>query len=575
MKILSLIAILLFSVSNAFGLEIAPEPSSGFAKKTVLTAESYMVVSAHQLASEAGKRIIKQGGNAIDAAIATEMVLNLVEPQASGIGGGGFLVYYDKKTHQTKTFDGRETAPSLARADMFLNADGKPVPYLEALKGGLGVGVPGLLKMFALAHKNEGKLAWKDLFTPAIELAENGFPLSPRLYEVIKSTPYIINSKEAKDLYFTKDSQIKAVGTIIKNKEFALTLRKIADKGVDAFYRGDIANAIVEIIHKNSFKPGTMVAKDLIDYRPKENEALCGNYRDYKICGMGLPSSGTIAILEALKTIENIDLKNYLANSLTPVHFIMEALRLAFADRNKYVADCEFASVPIDAMLDADYIKARQKLISKDKALTIVPAGEIKGQNSCGVINIVNEHPSTTHLSIVDKEGNAVSMTNSIEYSFGSALMVKGFFLNNQLTDFSSVPQINGVKVANSLEPGKRSRSSMSPLLVFDKNDKLFLVIGSPGGSRIISYVLQTLIAVLDWNIELDNAINQPHYATTGDEIELEKNTRITELSVSLQNLGHKVIVNDLTSGLHGILIQNGQLISGVDGRREGAAAGE
>jgi len=570
-----IILLLCILCSNVYAVEIPPEPASGFKSKPVIEAKQYMVVSAHKLASQAGDEIIRNGGNAIDAAIATEMVLNLVEPQASGIGGGGFLLYYDKNTGKVEAYDGRETAPQAATSDMFLDKKGEPPPYLEALKGGLSVGTPGLLRMLENVHKQHGKLPWKTLFEPAINLAEKGFSLSDRLYKVIASAPYIITSSEARVLYFNQDGSIKPVGTIIKNPIFADTLRQIAKGGADVFYQGNIAKSIVTIVHNNPFHPGRLSEKDLANYQSVERQAICTNYRDYKLCGMPPPTSGSLTVLQSLKLLGRFDLKKLKYNSPEAVHLIMEAERLAFADRNKYVADCDFIPVPVTGMLSPEYVKQRSLLINSDKALQNVQPGEISWDKSCGKINPAHEHSSTSHMSIVDNEGNAVSMTSSIEYSFGSALMVKGFFLNNELTDFSLKPEINGEKVANHIEPGKRPRSSMAPMLVFN-HQGLYMLIGSPGGSRIISYVLQTIVSVLDWHIPLNDAINQPHYATTGNEIELEQGTSaINQFSAALNKLGHKVIISDLTSGLHGIEIKDHRLFSGVDARREGAAVGQ
>jgi gamma-glutamyltranspeptidase/glutathione hydrolase len=574
MKQIITLLLLSFLTLTAHATELAPEPASGFKSKPVLEAKNHMVVSGHPLASQAGDEIIRKGGNAVDAAIATQMVLNLTEPQASGIGGGGFMLYYDKSNGKTEAYDGRESAPAAATADMFLDKDGKPLEYKEALKGGLSVGTPGLLRMLEQVHKAHGKLPWKDLFQPAITLSKNGFPLSPRLYRVIEATPYIIESPMAKDLYFTEKSEIKPVGTIIKNPALADTLTTIANKGADAFYTGAIAKSIVETVRKNPFKPGRLTKRDIAAYQPVVRQPLCENYRGYKLCGMPPPTSGGITILQTLKTLERFKLKSSPENSPETVHLVMDAARLSFADRNTYIADCDFIPVPTAAMLAPDYIKSRSSLINTKNAVK-PEAGNLAWDKRCGEIKPANEHISTTHMSVVDAEGNAVSMTSSIEFAFGSGLMTRGFFLNNELTDFALQPEVDGVKAANRVEPGKRPRSSMSPFFVFDKTGELYLVIGSPGGSRIISYVLQTIVSVLDFGTKLDDAIKQPHYATTGDAIELEKGTTLETLAEPLKKLGHNVITNELTSGLNGIEIKNKKLFSGADARREGEAVGE
>ncbi len=571
-----IIATILFLYSTqAVAVEIAPEPSSGFKEQQSVESNKYMVVSGHKLASQAGEEIIKQGGNAVDATIATQMVLNLVEPHASGIGGGGFLLYFDKQKNEIKAYDGRETAPFAVSGDMFLDKNGNAPEYKEALKGGLSVGTPGLLKMLWQVHQEQGKLPWDVLFAPAIQLAERGFPISPRLHAVIESTPYIAGSPEAKALFFEQDGSIKKIGEVVRNKQLAKTLHKIAKEGPNALYKGEIAKAIVNIVKNNTFKPGRLEEGDLASYQAIERKPVCINYHDYKICSMPPPTSGGITLLQALKTVEGFNLNKKLANSIDSIHLVMEALRLAFADRNEYVADCAFALVPKDTMLSDKYLKTRAALIKENKVIENPKAGEFKWDGSCGKQNYANEHNSTTHMSIIDNLGNAVSLTSSIEYSFGSGLMVKGFFLNNELTDFSLVPTIDGKKVANAIEPGKRPRSSMTPVLIFNKDGSLHMVIGSPGGSRIISYVLQTIISALDWGMNLHEAINQPHYATTGMAVELEQGTEAEKLYQPLVEIGHKVIIGDLTSGLHGIEIKGNKLIGGVDKRREGEARGE
>ncbi len=555
--------------------ELAPEPASGSHQKQVLEATKYMVVSGNSFASKAGDEMIQRGGNAIDALIATQMVLNLVEPQASGIGGGGFLLYYDKNSGKVEAYDGRETAPADATKDMFLDKTAKPLAYQDALKGGLAVATPGLLRMLEQVHKKHGKLPWQDLFKPAISLSKNGFPLSFRLFEIIKATPYIKKSPQVKALYFTKDGAIKPVGTIIKNLALADTLSLIAKNGADAFYKGIIAKSIVDIVHDNPFGPGRLSEKDIADYTAIERTPLCDNYRNYKLCSMPPPTSGGITILQTLKLLERFELNAFKKDSADFIHLVTDATRLSFADRNEYVADCDFIPVPVKGMLAPQYIKKRSELLDQHQALQIVNPGKLQWDNRCGVIKPLPEHPSTTHISIIDSNENAISMTSSIEFAFGSGLMTNGFFLNNQLTDFALQPVINGINVANRVEAGKRPRSSMSPMLVFDKKGQLYLVIGSPGGSRIISYMLQTLILVLDFGTTLDDAIKQPHYATTGNAIELEQGTSYEKLAQPLWKLGHNVSINELTSGLHGIQIKNKKLFSGIDPRREGEASGK
>lgn len=570
-RILFLLFLFSFNVP-AYATDLPPEPATGFQDKTIVHAKEYMVVSGNPLASEAGAEMLRQGGNAVDAAIAVQMVLNVVEPQSSGIGGGGFMMYYDKAGKHITAYDGRETAPAAATEDMFLNKQGKPMAYFDALKGGLSVGTPGVLKMLELAHKEQGKLPWNLLFQPAIVIAENGFPLSTRVRETIGTTPYISYSPEAKALFFTSRNNIKPVGSLIQNPALAKTFRLIAKEGAGAFYHGKLAKAIVGEVQSDKLHPGRLTTRDLAAYQVVKREALCDSYHHYRICGMPPPTSGGITVLQTLKLLERFKLQ---ANTAETIHLVAEASRLAFADRNRYIADCKDSAVPMRQMLSSKYIAKRSKLIKKNTVLKEVKPGMLRWNAHCGRINAVKEHPSTTHFSIVDKQGNAVSMTSSIEYSFGSGMMVQGFFLNNQLTDFSFVPKIDGVKVANKIAPGKRPRSSMAPMLVFDKKGRLALVVGSPGGVRIIPYVLQTLLGVLDWKMPIHEAINQPHFANIGAGIELEKGTPITALMPKLKALGYEVVASDLNSGLHGIEIQKGELVSGVDKRREGGAVGE
>lgn len=547
--------------------DIPPEPATGYTEKAVTYAKEYMVVSGNPLASEAGTEMIAQGGTSIDAAIAVQMVLNVVEPQASGIGGGAFMLFYNKTQGHITAYDGRELSPYTATEDMFLK-DGKPIPFLEALKGGLSVGTPGVLRMLELAHKEQGKLPWKTLFEPAIKVASEGFPLSPRVRKTIAFAPYISESPEARALFFTEDGKIKPVGSLIKNPKLAETFKTIAENGAGAFYEGEIADAIIDKVQHSKSNPGRLTQKDLTDYVAVKREAICKGYREDTLCTMPPPTSGGITILQTLAMLEHFDISKENADS---VHLITEASKLAFADRNKYIADCDVVPVPVEPMLSKDYLAERSKLIKPDGVLMDVKPGVLNWDKRCGEINNTEEHPSTTHISIIDKQGNAISMTSSIEYAFGSGMMVNGFFLNNQLTDFSFLPEINGEKVANRVEPHKRPRSSMSPFLVFDEEGELKLVIGSPGGVRIIPYVLQSLIGVLDWGMNMNEAINQPHFANIGGGIDLEEAT----MAEALEAKGHEVRVRDLNSGLHGIGVEGGLLASGVDKRREGGAAGE
>jgi len=558
---------------------VAPEPSSGFFEKKDVTAKDFMVVAGHPLAVKAGQKVLQKGGNAVDAAIAVQMVLNVVEPHASGIGGGGFLLYYDAKRDKTKYFDGRETAPAAIQADMFLDKNGKSKDFKDVLRGGASVGTPGLLKMLKQAHDRYGELPWFELFSDAIDIAAIGFEITPRINNIITHTPHIKDFRETKHLFVAKNGDAKEVNTIVKNPKLADTFRNIAFNGVDDFYEGELAKKIVKAVRHSKINPGTLNYEDLLNYQVKTGELICIKYRKNKICSMPMPSSGGVTVLQTLGILENFDIAQMEPDSLEAIHVISEAMRLAYADRNKYTADSDFVEVPVKQMLNKSYLKERSFLINVDATLIKVEPGDLSmiDGKDLAYHEKLYEPPSTTHISIIDKKGNAVSFTSSIEYSFGSGVMVDGFILNNQLTDFSFIPEKDGLPIANRIEPGKRPRSSMSPTFVFDENEKLSLVVGSPGGARIISYVIKTLISVLDWDIPVNEAVNSPNYNKMNDTLELEENTHFTDYKEGLENIGHKVKVRDLTSGIHAIHINrsNKNMNAGIDKRREGDALGE
>jgi gamma-glutamyltranspeptidase/glutathione hydrolase len=535
--------------------------------------DKHMVAAAHPLAARAGADMLAAGGSAVDAAIAVQMVLTVVEPQSSGIGGGAFMMYWDAETQKVRSYDGRETAPADIKPDIFLDENGKALPFFDAAKGARSVGVPGLVAMLEMSHKAHGKLPWKELFLPAISVARDGFVLSPKLHKAISRVPYLKDFEATAGVYLQKDNTPKQVGEKIRNEALARTLEKIAAGGAKAFYEGDIAKAIVDAVNNSPINPSVMTLKDFADYRAKEREAVCGNYHDYKVCGMGPPSSGGITLLQMLGMLKHFDLKGMAPLEPKTIHIVAEASRLAFADRNKYIADTDFEDVPVKQMLDEVYLKSRADYINEHQVLDMVSAGEF----SVDVVSYEGyEPPSTTHFSVVDQWGNAVSMTSSIEYVFGSAMSVGGFLLNNELTDFSFRPEVAGVKVANRVEGGKRPRSSMTPTLVFDKEGKLLLVIGSPGGSRIIGYVLQALLDILDWGVPVEHALRNPHYLSRGSSLELEAGTGLYNVREELEGFGHKVKMTKMNSGLHAIKIHpDGRLEGGVDIRGEGAVLGE
>lgn len=548
------------------------EKFSGFQKKELVAADKYMISSSDNLASKAGAEILARGGNAVDAAIAAQMVLNVVEPQSSGIGGGLFLLYYDAALKKTVYFNGRETAPLNAHDRMFLDKNGKARPFNDVVGGGLSVATPGALKALEAAHKKYGKIAWSELFQPAIKIANDGFILDEKIHVILTQLPYL-SKFDGMKIYF-ENNQPKMVGSVIKNPELAKTFSEIAAKGSAVFYRGKIAKDMVEAVSKAEINPGFLSIEDLKNYKSKSGKLLCDKYRQkYKICSMPLPSSGGVTLLQALKILENFDLAKMKPSSTAAIHLISEASRLAYADRNEYIADAD--DVPVRKMLAKKYLKNRAKLISLNRAIAKIEAGSFETKSRKKTVAKTQEKPSTTHLSIVDSMGNAVSMTSSIEYLFGSVLMVDGFMLNNQMTDFSLTPVENGKLVANRVKPLKQPRSSMTPTFVFDEKDNLIMVIGSPGGPRIIQYVLKTIIAALDWKMDIQQAISLPNFVVLNDVIELEDRTSLTALKADLEKMGHKVKITDITSGLNGIMIANDNFKGGADPRRNGVAIGK
>ena len=529
-----------------------------------LAAPQAMVAAAHPLAVEAGLEVLRRGGSAVDAAIAVQMVLGVVEPQASGIGGGGFLLHYDGGTHALTVYDGRETAPAGATPTMFLGPNGKPLGFREAVVSGISVGVPGALAMLELAHKEHGKLLWKELFEPAISIARDGFDVPPRLAAWLSRIPGLREEPGIRSVYFNAEGSLRKAGERIANPDLAETMRLIADQGPDAFYRGAIAAEMVDRVRGHA-RPGTLSLADLADYRPIKRDALCGPYRLWVVCGMPPPSSGGIAILEVLGLLEPFDIWRDTPNDLRSIHLIAEASRLAFADRDRYIADPAFVKVPVEGLLSPAYIAERRGLISVDRSMGKIGPGVPPGYVERG----------TSHMSIVDRWGNAVAFTTTIEAPFGAQIMVRGFLLNNELTDFSPVPEADGKPVANRVEPGKRPRSSMSPTLVFDRDKRLVAVLGSAGGARIIGDTLQALIGMLDWNLPVSAAIALPRVINANGPTELEAGTPLAGLADGLRGLGHQVQVRGHEGGLTGIRRMGDGWEGGADPRRDGVARGE
>jgi len=550
-----------------------PEAASGYQSKQEVRASRYMMGTANPLATEAGHAMLEKGGSALDAAIAAQMVLTLVEPQSSGIGGGAFLVYYDRNGRILSAFDGRETAPAAARPDRFLR-DGEPLSYRNAVDSGLSVGVPGLLRMLELAHRRYGKLPWPALFEPAIRLAEEGFPVSPRLHALIQGSAGLAQQKAAADYFLDGKGRPWPVGHILRNPALADVLRAVAEQGADAFYTGDIARAIVAAVHAHP-TPGDMTLRDLSDYEARIRQPLCGPYRVYRICGVPAPSSGTIGVLELLGVLQYFPVSSYAPAGLEAVHYFSEAGRLAYADRDHYVADPDFVDVPTEALLDPAYLQARAALIQPDRSMGRAQPGDPLGTLSGFGRDNALELPSTSHIVAVDDSGDVLSMTSSIEAAFGSKIFVRGFLLNNELTDFSWNPvDEDGRPVANRVEPGKRPRSAMAPLIIF-REGRPYMALGSPGGSAIINYVAKTVVGVLDWSLDIQQAIALPNFGSRNRETELEAGSVVDRLAEPLRAMGHTVLTKPMTSGVQGIVIDENGLHGGADPRREGLIMGD
>ncbi|AUB75609.1 gamma-glutamyltransferase [Pseudomonas sp. Lz4W] len=566
------------------GLPPAPEIGSGYRNDMVpVHAARHMAAAANPLATAAGQQMLRKGGSAIDAAIAMQAVLTLVEPQASGIGGGAFIMYWDG--HKVQAFDGRETAPAGADGRMFLNPAGQPMAFADAQIGGLSVGVPGVLRALEMAHAQHGKLPWNELFQPAIQLARDGFPVSPRLHAQIASDKFIAQSPALAKYLLTAQGQPLPVGTLLKNPELALTLQAIADRGVDAFYQGAVAQGMVDQVNAHP-NPGSLSLADISGYRAKERHPVCGDYKQWRVCGMPPPSSGGVAVLQTLGILDALQRKSAaldlatmppvgLQPTATAVHLMAEAERLAYADRAQYLADSDFVPVNVKGLTDRAYLEARATLIG-DKSMGRAQAGTPPGINLALAPDRSPLRISTSQIAAVDDQGGAISMTTSVESAFGSHVMSNGFILNNQLTDFSFVADENGKPVANRIEPGKRPRSSMAPTLVFDRNTgALVATIGSPGGSQIIEYVNKAVVGLVDWKLNPQDAIGLPNFGSRNVDTEVEAGRVSPALIQQLKDRGHEVSAIEMTSGTQIIVRDQNGWAAGADPRREGTALGD
>lgn len=563
---------------GALAQEVQPEEATGRTERALVTSQDFMVAAANPLAVEAGYEVLKSGGTAADSMIAVQLILNLVEPQSSGIGGGAFLLYHDAETGETTAYDGRETAPMSADGALFLGDDGEPVGFWDAVVGGRSVGTPGTLRLMEAVHQDHGALPWKGLFQAAIDLSEEGFEVSPRLAGLLEgSRAERLRTYPAARDYFFPDGEVLKVGDILTNHEFAETLRLVAEKGSEVFYSGEIGRDIIATVRNAEGNPGQLAQADMESYDIVRREPVCVAYRGNDICGMGPPSSGALTVGQILGILEHFDMPSMGPDSVAGWHLFAEASKLAYADRALYMADSDFVPMPTEGLVDPGYLKARSQLIDHEQAMeTPASAGNPPWRE--GMLYSPDgsmELPGTSHISIVDAEGNAVSMTTTIESGFGSNLMVRGFLLNNELTDFSFRPERDGRQIANRVEPGKRPRSSMAPTLVFDAEGNLLMVVGSPGGSRIIEYVAKTLVAVLDWDMDIQSAIDLGHVVNRNGGTDLEAGTDAELLQAELEARGQTVTVRDLNSGLHGIVVTENGLVGGADPRREGTVLGD
>jgi len=567
---------------------ISPESESGYEEKPGWEAESFAVAAANPLATDAGYQVLKAGGNAIDAAIAVQMVLNLVEPQSSGIGGGAFLMHFDGD--EVRAYDGRETAPQGVNGELFMQ-DGEPLAFNEAVVSGLSVGVPGTLRMLEKAHAEQGELAWEELFTPAITLAEEGFEVSNRLHTSLANDEFLRQDPVASKFYYDSDGEAIAVGETLKNPALAAVLRRVAEQGSVALHEGTVAQDIVERVQNHPERPGGLTIEDMSGSEALTREPLCTPWQQWEVCGFPPPSSGHLTVMQILGMLDQQPLLEAPLDSGAAssgwLHQFLEASRLAFADRGRYIADPDFVEAPggdWSLMLAPEYLEQRSALIEE------MSMGDSAEPGNPGELDVSwasqPEQPEygTSHISIVDEEGTAVAMTTTIEQAFGSRIMsdggtglAGGFLLNNELTDFSFTPEVDGEPVANRVEPGKRPRSSMSPTLVFDQETgELVASLGSPGGAAIIHYTARTLVALRDWGLSAQEALNLPHAITLGGDVYVEEG-RFPEATIeSLRERGHVVSERELTSGLQAIMrLDDGTLFGGADPRREGVVMGD
>ena len=539
-----------------------------------VSAQSYMVAAANPLAVQAGVDVLAEGGTAADALVAVQTVLGLVEPQSSGLGGGAFLVWYDAASQSLTTLDARETAPLAATPRLFQKEDGETMGFFDAVVGGRSVGTPGTPALLEELHTRWGNQPWAGLLDAAIDLADQGFVVSPRLAGLVERDAERLSVHETSRDYFFVDGKPIAAGMTLNNAAYAKTLRAMAVSGADAIYTGQIAQDIVATVQGVEGNPGVLSELDLAIYAVKERAPVCATYRAHDVCGMGPPSSGALTVGQILGMLDSYDLAALGPDNPESWRLIGDASRLAFADRGRYMADSDFVPMPTAGLVDPDYLAARAALLGGNSALAVTEPGTPAFDHALNWADDESiELPSTSHISIVDSFGNVASMTTTIENAFGSRLMVHGFLLNNELTDFSFRTHNDGVPIANALAPGKRPRSSMAPTIVM-KDGAPVLAIGSPGGSRIIGYTAKSIIAHLDWGMDVQQAVSLPHAVNRFGSYDVEEGTSAADIAPALEAMGYEVNVRGLNSGLHAIAIGNG-LQGGADPRREGIALGD
>jgi gamma-glutamyltranspeptidase / glutathione hydrolase len=535
------------------------------------TAQPGMVSAADPRAAEAGAQMLRAGGSAADAALATMLALTVVEPQSSGIGGGGFLVYHDAARGRLSSYDGRETAPHAATPAYFLAPDGRPRARGDAVPGGLSVGVPGNIRLGEMAHERHGRLAWARLFGPAIRLARDGFQITPRMRRALAAPDALAGMTPwGRGQFYESDGQPKPVGTLVRNPALAALLERIAARGPEHFYTGAAAQALVQTVRTAERNPSQMTAGDLATYRAREREPVCGVYRGFRICGMGPPSSGATTVFAILKQLERFDLAALGPGNPAAWHLIAESMRLAYADREAYLGDPDFVRVPVAGLIDTAYLASRSRLISPAAAIAHVEAGTPPGAEPRTAAPAA-EVPSTSHFVAVDSAGNVASYTSTIEGPWGSGLIVNGMFLNNELTDFSFAPALDGAPVANRVEGGKRPRSSMSPTIVYGPDGSVRLAIGAAGGTTIIAQVAKAIIGVIDWNLSAQDAIALPQIMGLGDRVTLERGTALEAMAPALIALGQRVVLVDPGYKANAIERVGGRWVGAADPRSEGA----